>query len=367
MARSILLGTVATILLACAVSGVRAETVAYWRFEEGTGLTALDTSGHDNTGALVNGPSFSGEVSSASIPLTGEPNHYSIGLDGVNDVVVVHDSTSLRPGQGITLEAVVKPGQGARVIFGKQLFSGCCVNSFQIELNPFRFQLTDTSGHDHLIQGPFDPAPGIWHHIAATWDGTTMRLYLDGKGVASGPFTGNIGYDGNPVLIGAEDDGLGIPGCCFFRGLIDEVRISNLALSPSEFLNSDRCQERFDLCVEDLSKCEGDLQGAQDELQICQEDLDDALATIADLQSQLQAAQEENARLTEILAELDTQLTLIESDLRQTFNDPTFSIPGATTLEKYTNLTNAILSLSRGAKLSLYSALGGEPSPRGRR
>jgi len=367
MARNLLmLGTLCTQLLLCSVPKVHAETIGYWRFEEGTGPTALDSSGYGNNGNLLNGPTFSSDVVSAAVPLTGEPNRYSLSFDGSNDVVVAPDSGSLHPARSITIEVGVKPAQGARVIIGKQLFSGCCVNSFQLELNPFRFQLTDTSGRDHLIQGPFDPTPGAWHHIAGTWDGATMRLYLDGNEVASGPFTGPIGYDGNPVLIGAEDDGLGIPGCCLFRGLIDEVRISDQALNPSEFLSADRCNERFELCVEDLAQCQGSLQDAQDGLEICSAELSDALATIADLQGQLLEAEEENARLREVLSQLEGQLVMIEDDLRQTFNDPAFTIPGGTTLERYSNLVSAILTLPRGAKLSLYRDLGGQAAPRGR-
>ena len=59
-----------------------------------------------------------------------------------------------------------------------------------------------------------------------------MKLYLDGILVKSRPFAGPIGYDNNPVLIGGEDDGAGIPGCCLFKGAIDRVRISYSARRP---------------------------------------------------------------------------------------------------------------------------------------
>ena len=119
---------------------------------------------------------------------------------------------------------------------GKQFGSDCCVNSYQIELNPFRFQLTDTTGQDYYIIGPSNPTANQWHHVAGTWNGDIMKLYLDKKLVASGAFAGAIGYDRNPVLIGGDDDGSGIPGSALFKGLIDQVRISNKALSVGEFM-----------------------------------------------------------------------------------------------------------------------------------
>lgn len=79
------------------------------------------------------------------------------------------------------------------------------------------------------------------HHVAGTWDGTTMRLYLDMIELGSTPFTGLIPYDDNPVLIGADDDAHLGPGCCWFRGLIDEVRLSDRALQPCEFLPAPPC------------------------------------------------------------------------------------------------------------------------------
>jgi hypothetical protein len=63
-----------------------------------------------------------------------------------------------------------------------------------------------------------------------------MRLYLDYQEISACPFAGPIAYDDHPVLIGADDDGGGSPGCCFFLGGIDEVRISDVALMPGQFL-----------------------------------------------------------------------------------------------------------------------------------
>ena len=173
-------------------SFAEAQTVAHWEFEEGRGVSFADSSGRVNTGTLVNGLSFIPDAH-----LTGS-GVYSASFDGNNDIAVIRDSPSLRPRWRITVEAWVKPGSGSRVIVGKQFGIGCCVNSYQLELAPFRFQLTDTVGQDHLVSANA-PTLDEWHHVAGTWNGLTMRLYLDGVEVASAPFSGRIGYDTNPV------------------------------------------------------------------------------------------------------------------------------------------------------------------------
>lgn len=224
-------------VLSCLAPVAEAATVAYWRFERGTGTTITDSSGNGNTGRLLNGPLFSTNVPTNPIPQTGVANKFSLLFDGNNDAGVIPDSPSLRPSGAITVEAWIRPTSGARIIVGKQIGSGCCANSYQLELSDFRFILSDAFGNEYPIGPGFEPSPNTWHHIAGTWDGSTMRLYLDGLLVATRAFAGPIGYDANPVLIANDDDGFGIPGHAFFRGNIDEIRISNLALSPSQFLS----------------------------------------------------------------------------------------------------------------------------------
>jgi hypothetical protein len=231
MRHSMLTVTMGTLLLLAwfaSFAEAAAATVAYWSFEQGSGVSFVDASTRSNRGTLVNGLSYTTDVHTTGSGV------YSVLFDGTNDIAVIPSSDSLRP-RRITVEAWVKPRPGSRVIVGKQLGTACCVNSYQLELNPFRFQLTDTAGQPHLI-GAGEPSVDEWHHIAGTWDGSTMRLYLDGVEIASGPFSGTIGYDSNPVLIGGEDDGAGVPGGHMFSGAIDEVRITNVALEPHRFL-----------------------------------------------------------------------------------------------------------------------------------
>ena len=71
---------------------------------------------------------------------------------------------------------------------------------------------------------------GQWHHVAASYDGTTFYLYVDGELDASQPSTGQITVSGYPLYIGDNSDQTGR----HWNGLIDDVMIFNRALSQEE-------------------------------------------------------------------------------------------------------------------------------------
>ena len=91
------------------------------------------------------------------------------------------------------------------------------------------------------IQTPDDWADN-WHHIAGTYDGTTLKLYLDGKEVASTTSEFGIVSGPNPVGIGADltydAQNPNVPAT--FKGIIDNARIYNKALSLEELNNTGR-------------------------------------------------------------------------------------------------------------------------------
>src|SRR5437660_1379190 len=81
------------------------STLAYWRFEDGSGSSAADSSGNGNTGTLNNGATFAADTGLSSVPRTGATNTGALLLDGANDNVTAADSASLQPTSAITLEA----------------------------------------------------------------------------------------------------------------------------------------------------------------------------------------------------------------------------------------------------------------------
>jgi Concanavalin A-like lectin/glucanases superfamily len=70
---------------------------------------------------------------------------------------------------------------------------------------------------------------GTWSYVALTYDGSTLRLFVDGRQAASRPTTGTIETTENPLWLGGNH-----PYGEFFNGLIDEARVYGRALTEAE-------------------------------------------------------------------------------------------------------------------------------------
>ena len=70
----------------------------------------------------------------------------------------------------------------------------------------------------------------IWNHLVGTYDGTTLRIYVDGVLAGSTVAVGTIDATTLDSLIGVHNS----LATNFFNGLLDDVRIYNRALSNDE-------------------------------------------------------------------------------------------------------------------------------------
>ncbi len=98
--------------------------------------------------------------------------------------------------------------------------------------------LRDARGGTQL---PFN----TWTHLAATYDGTTIRMYFNATQVGTRAITGAIYRSNAPLQIGGNR----IWNDEWFTGRIDEVRIYDRALSPAE-ITSDMNTPTTDLPVD---------------------------------------------------------------------------------------------------------------------
>ena len=80
-----------------------------------------------------------------------------------------------------------------------------------------------------VLESPGALPANQWTHVAGTYDGAQLRLYLNGSQVASQARTGSLQVTGSPLRIGGNTYSTE-----FFPGRIDEVRVYNRALSQSE-------------------------------------------------------------------------------------------------------------------------------------
>jgi hypothetical protein len=199
--------------------------VGYWKFDEGGGITTVDSSGNGNTGTLL--------------PAGSEPQwvngKFNKGLqfDGVNDYVDVGNGVSLSPSNFITIAGWVYLRSGGGKHFDSSpITKGWTYTSlgFDNSATPLQLAQLKTSVNGLLtIHGDTVASLDNWHYSSLTYDGQTIRIYLDGKQTASQSASGTIVYNtGVDWWIGANNYG----GYDF--SAIDEVQIWNRALTQTE-------------------------------------------------------------------------------------------------------------------------------------
>lgn len=204
-------------------------------FEDGTGTTATDSS-------LIGNP---GQVEGAQWTPDGKFGR-ALLFDGAGDRVSVADSPSLDLSSAMSIEAWVKPRQMsefATVVIKEspKFHSYALYASGYQEIGTTMFQppegslakagFTDRWRVRAPTTTPRYVRPGVWTHLAFTYDGTNARLYVDGALVTTlaatpPPVTDNVLRIGGNTQWNNE----------FFNGIIDEVRVYNVVLTPQEVL-----------------------------------------------------------------------------------------------------------------------------------
>jgi hypothetical protein len=197
--------------------------VAAYGFNETTGTTVSDASGHGNTG------SFGAGVGRAAQGRFGG----ALVFDGTG-FVAIPGSPSLTIGSAMTLEAWVAPStaqSGWRTVIQRE------VDAYFLNASNDGGALKPAGGGTLNGAVTYVTAANAlpvnaWSHLALTYDGTALRLYVNGALVTSQARTGAVQTTTTPVRIGGN-----VPYGEFFQGAIDEVRIYNRALSAAEIQN----------------------------------------------------------------------------------------------------------------------------------
>jgi fibronectin type 3 domain-containing protein len=213
------IGTSASIAVTVSNAGVSTAGLrAAYGFDDGSGTAALDTSGNYRTASLLGAGWTTGRFGSA-VSLNGTSNEVDPPALGTfyktaftYEAWVLKQSTKVDV--GVVGSWVGSQGGGAMIWIDH--LSG-----------RYRLALGTTLGN--YVDSGRTPAVGQWQFVAATYDGSVARIYIDGVETASTTFTGNVG-DSNTWRIGAY----GSPAAGFFDGRIDNVRIYDRALSAGD-------------------------------------------------------------------------------------------------------------------------------------
>jgi hypothetical protein len=204
---------------------------AYWPLYEGGGQAIHDISGSGNTGRLGRTRAPDGRDAEWVRGLFGVG--HALRLDG-DDFVAVPDTASLRPAR-VTVEAWVRAPKSPGP-FKYVLVKG----GDRCEAASFALYTSSNGGMAFYVYDGTrwwrSPMAGTgiwnngWHHVAGSYDGRAVRLFVDGRQVGTGtPYSGAIEYDleHRNLYIGAYR------GACdlTFEGDVDEVRIWTADLS----------------------------------------------------------------------------------------------------------------------------------------
>jgi hypothetical protein len=194
------------------------DTVSWWRAEG----NANDFFGRNN-GMLKSGATFAPGIEGQAFSMNG-------------GYVEVPDSPSVSITGPMTLEAWIK--------LNANNIQQAIIEKYDVPgRNGYYFRVSNAGKLEAAVCSPSicaSPAvggtmltTGVWHHVAAVYDGTDMRIYLDGH--LDGSLRMNqVPTDGPTTLkIGARGDDANTR----LGGLIDEVRIFNRALTPCEIAN----------------------------------------------------------------------------------------------------------------------------------
>lgn len=211
---------------------IKAGLVGFYPLDEGAGTVARDLSGKGHDGTLHNGITWI------------SPGYQGRGVhcDGTANTRIELGTWNPAEGTGqLSLAMWIKwvgGGGTYQGLIGKR-------NTWP-DTTMFQFQVRPESGGTFRIEtgtaaivspgNTLNPLAQIWAHVAATFDGTTARLYLNGQQVAAGAFSLNAAGAASNMGIGCvTGGGAGFSGNGeVFLGDMDEVCIYNRALSQEE-------------------------------------------------------------------------------------------------------------------------------------
>jgi len=167
-----------------------------------------------------------------SVTVTGVPSPASsshgtaIMFNGYNNAITVSDKSSIDPTAAITLCAWMNATDwnGNRRILQK----GDSDNQYRLlaENGVFKFDLSGVGTLTTTL-----PSTGAWHHVAGTWDGKTMKLYVDGVVAAQASASGSIDVTTDSLNFGTKTTSA--PSGDHFIGQLADIRIYNQAISAS--------------------------------------------------------------------------------------------------------------------------------------
>jgi hypothetical protein len=198
--------------------------IGRWRLNETSGTSASDATTFNRAGTLTGAASWSSDCGGMGV----------FDFNGSSHVFTVSNTSDFQPTTMLSISAWIKgdawgSGSNANAILRK---GDANPNNYALQISDGRVELlldgSDTSG----IRGNTVLNTGQWYFVAATWDGTTGKIYVNGV-LDNSPGTAKaapIGTDTRPVYLG------GRAGGDYFDGMIRDIRLYNRPLTAAELV-----------------------------------------------------------------------------------------------------------------------------------
>jgi hypothetical protein len=231
--RALVLLTLIACLATTSPAAADATVVGEWPFDEGAGQVARDrsVSGLDARLGVSDG------ADGADPDWVPGVSGWGLRFDG-GDSLVLRDTTVLEPAN-VTIEAWVRragtPGAYAYVVSKGSV--GCNFSSYGLYTGAGGGMAFYVSGGGGYVVSPAaSPAEvwdGAWHRVAGTFDGHSVRLYLDGAQIGGGSPNDRpiqYGLQSRAPYIGTYNGGCQLG----FTGDIDQLRVWNSARTEDD-------------------------------------------------------------------------------------------------------------------------------------
>lgn len=215
--------------------------IAYWKFDEGSGSIAHDSSENGNDGTLISGPQWVDGVRGKALK-----------FDGVDDSVYVADSSSLDiTGTQMSVEYWIELPGGWQAGMPKPVDiyvkGDAWVGSMNSATGKHRFNFAYfPNPYPETNRNSWDA--NTWYFIADVYDGSYIRMYVNGVLDVAAACSGAITVTNEHFEIGG---GYGWPW--FFNGTIDELAIYNYARTAEDILSDYNSVSRVHVDVSAVS------------------------------------------------------------------------------------------------------------------
>jgi outer membrane lipoprotein-sorting protein len=197
--------------------------VAWWKLDDGSGTIATDAGNNGLDGVLVGDASWVDGIKAGALAFDGDGDYVDLGKDPAFDI-----TNQITVSAWIKVDAFDRDWQ-AIVTKGD--------SAWRLQRNrgnnTLQFACTGLvvpGNRWSNIIGTTDVKDGWWHHVAGTYDGSKLCLYVDGALDVSKEAFGTIRVNDQPVYIGENSE----KPNRFWNGLIDDVRIYSYALGADE-------------------------------------------------------------------------------------------------------------------------------------